>query len=120
MNDVRAAAQTRSAKVLTGLSEERRELFALRLDRWWPDLVEGLTALYGEQASAEVALRVTELAATAYRDREPDLHRLDLARSLQPDWVQQPSMVGYAAYADRFAGDLAGVERRIPYLQELG
>lgn len=120
MDDVRAAAQTRSAKVLTGLSEERRELFALRLDRWWPDLVEGLTALYGEQASAEVALRVTELAATAYRDREPDLHRLDLARSLQPDWVQQPSMVGYAAYADRFAGDLAGVERRIPYLQELG
>ena len=120
MDDVRAAAQTRSAKVLTGLSEERRELFALRLDRWWPDLVEGLTALYGEQASAEVALRVTELAATAYRDREPDLHRLDLARSLQPDWLQQPGMVGYAAYADRFAGDLAGVERRIPYLQELG
>jgi amylosucrase len=120
MDDVRAAAQTRSANVLAGLSEERRELFALRLERWWPDLVEGLTALYGEQASAEVALRVTELAATAYRDREPDLHHLDLARSLQPDWLQQSGMVGYAAYADRFAGDLAGVERRIPYLQELG
>jgi amylosucrase len=120
MDDVRAAAQTRSASVLAVLSEERRELFALRLDRWWPDLVEGLTALYGEQASADVALRVTELAATAYRDREPDLHHLDLARSLQPDWLQQSGMVGYAAYADRFAGDLAGVERRIPYLQELG
>jgi amylosucrase len=120
MEDVRAAAETRCASVLAGLSEERRELFALRLDRWWPDLVEGLTALYGEQSSAEVALRVTELAASAYRDRAPDLHRLDLARSLQPDWLQQPDMVGYAAYADRFAGDLAGVERRIPYLQELG
>ena len=113
-------SDTQREGVLAGLSEERRELFALRLDRWWPDLVEGLTALYGEQASAEVALRVTELAATAYRDREPDLHHLDLARSLQPDWLQQPGMVGYAAYADRFAGDLAGVERRIPYLQELG
>jgi len=33
--------------------------------------------------------------------------------------LQQPRMVGYAAYADRFAGDLAGVEQRIEYLKEL-
>ena len=118
--DVRAAAQTLTAKVLTELSEERRRLFALRLDRWWPDLVEGLTALSGEYASRAVALRVTELAASAYRDRDPDLHRLDLVRSLQQYWLPAPSVVGYAAYADRFAGDLAGVARRIPYLQELG
>ena len=29
-------------------------------------------------------------------------------------------MLGYAAYAERFAGDLAGVAKRIPYLRELG
>ena len=29
-------------------------------------------------------------------------------------------MLGYAAYADRFAGDLAGVRSRLPYLRELG
>ena len=112
--------RTSARGVLAALSDERRELFALRLDRWWPDLVEGLGALYGAQATREVALRLADHAATAYLVRDPDLHRLDLVRSLRPDWLQQPRMVGYAAYTDRFAGDLAGVRGRIPYLQELG
>ena len=29
--------------------------------------------------------------------------RLDLRRMLEPDWFQHPRMLGYAAYADRFA-----------------
>lgn len=120
MDDARATAQTRCATVLRTLSAERRELFALRLDRWWPDLVEGLIAVYGAEATPDLALRLADAAATAYLDRDPELHRLDIVRSLEPDWLQQPRMVGYAAYADRFAGDLAGVKRRIPYLQELG
>jgi amylosucrase len=120
MDDGREAAQERCAMVLTAMSDERREMFALRLDRWWPDLVDALTAVYGAEPTREIALRLTELAATAYRDRDPDLHHLDLVRLLQPDWLQQPRMMGYAAYADRFAGDLPGVERRIPYLKELG
>lgn len=114
------AAQARVATTLAAMSDERRELFALRLDRWWPDLVDGLRAVYGEQSTSELELRLAQTAATAYRDRDPDLHRLDLVRSLQPDWLQQPGMVGYAVYAERFADDLRGVERRIPYLKELG
>ena len=51
-----------------------------------------------------------------YAARDDDLHRLDLRRSLEPDWFQRPGMVGYAAYADRFAGTLAGVAERAPYL----
>lgn len=120
MEDGRVVAQKRCAALLTELSDERREVFALRLDRWWPDLAEGLTAVYGAEQTDDVALSLAELAATAYRDRDTDLHRLDLVRSLQPDWLQQPRTVGYSAYADRFAGDLAGVGHRIPYLQELG
>ena len=38
----------------------------------------------------------------------------------EPDWFQQPSMLGYAAYADRFAGTLRGVGERVPYLRDLG
>ena len=64
--------------------------------------------------------RLVALAAAAYAAREDDLHRLDLRRSLEPDWFQRPGMVGYAAYADRFAGTLAGVAERAPYLTELG
>ncbi len=108
--------------VLAELPEHRRELFALRLQRWWPDLVEGLQAVYGDRAPA-LALRLVGLMAAAHRDREPDLARLDMARTLRPDWLQSPAMNGYAAYAERFADgtpDLAGVAARIPYLQELG
>ncbi|MEO6143389.1 MAG: alpha-amylase family protein [Dermatophilaceae bacterium] len=120
MDDGLLVAQKRCAALLFALSEERRELFALRLDRWWPDLVEGLTAVYGAEQTHALAHSLAERAAAAYLDRDVDLHRLDLVRGLQPDWLQQPGMVGYAAYADRFAGDLAGVGRRIPYLRELG
>jgi len=41
--------------------------------------------------------------------------RLDQARTLEPDWFQRPQMLGYAAYADRFTDDLAGVRAKIPY-----
>jgi amylosucrase len=95
------------------------ELFMLRLRRWWRDLHDGLASVYGAQAEA-TAVRLIELAAEAYAAREPELARLDLVRSLEPDWFQQPEMMGYAAYADRFAGTLAGVAERVGYLSELG
>ena len=95
------------------------ELFTLRLQRWWPDLHDGLAAVYGAQAEA-TAVRLIELAVAAYTARDPELARLDLIRSLEPDWFQQPDMMGYAAYADRFAGTLAGVAERVGYLSELG
>ena len=60
------------------------------------------------------------LAARAFAARTDDLHRLDLKRSLEPNWFQRPEMVGYAAYADRFAGTLAGVAERASYLADLG
>ena len=113
------AALQRAGAILAGCSSERQEAFELRLRRWWDDLADGLGELYGEQATA-VADRLVELAATAYRDRDPDLHRLDARRLLEPDWLQSPRMFGYAAYADRFAANLKGVGERIGYLRELG
>src|SRR4051794_37767593 len=82
----------------------RREIFEARVERWMPDLVEALRALYPDPAA--VADRLVVIAACAYAERDDDLHRLDLRRSLEPDWFQKPEMVGYAAYADRFAGTL--------------
>ncbi len=112
-------ALQRAGAILAGCSSERQEAFELRLRRWWDDLADGLGELYGEQATA-VADRLVKLAATAYRDRDPDLHRLDARRALEPDWLQSPRMFGYAAYADRFATNLRGVGERIGYLRELG
>ncbi len=105
---------------LDGLSAERQELFELRVQRWLPDLRSALTTLYPADAAAALEQRLLRAAAGTYRDRPADLHRLDLARTLAPDWFQAPHMLGYAAYTDRFAGDLAGVRDQLDYLAELG
>ncbi|MFL6135631.1 MAG: alpha-amylase family protein [Nocardioidaceae bacterium] len=103
---------------LANLPALRREIFEARVERWLPDLVEALRALYPDPAT--VADRLVVIAACAYAERDDDLHRLDLRRSLEPDWFQKPQMTGYAAYAERFGGTLDGVAERTPYLMDLG
>jgi amylosucrase len=104
--------------LLAGLPAHRRQLFEARLERWLPDLEAALVPLYADPA--EVRDRLVRLAAAAFAARSEELHALDLRRSLAPDWFQRPEMLGYAAYADRFAGDLAGVADRAGYLEDLG
>jgi len=98
----------------------RRQTFALRLDRWWDDLLEPLTRLHGAAVAGALATDLVRLAATAYVARDDELHLLDERRLLEPDWLQSPRMLGYAAYADRFGGTLHGVGEHVPYLEELG
>ena len=70
--------------------------FALRVARWWDDLVEGLSPYPDPTA---LAVRVLTTGAAAYRDRDADLHLLDERRSLEPDWFQRPGLVGEGAPA---------------------
>ena len=105
--------------VLDPLEAVERDIFLTRAEAWYPDLLDGLTTLYGDAAEEE-ALNLLALAARAYTERDYELRRLDLARTLDPAWAQHPGRVGYAAYTERFAGTLRGVEDRIDYLRELG
>ena len=59
-----------------------------------------------------MAERAGEIAARNFRQRPEDLRLLDLRRHADPQWHQHPRMLGYAAYADMFAGDLSGVATR--------
>ena len=105
------------------MSAADQETFLLRLERWWDDLVAGLASAYGSQPDSDLdalAVRLVEQAGRAYAERDPDLRRLDQRRVLRPDWLQQPSMFGYACYTERFAGSLRGVADRLGYLKELG
>jgi len=105
--------------VLDPLEAAERDVFLTRAEAWYPDLLDGLTTLYDE-AAEDTALNLLVMAARAYAEREHELRRLDLARTLDPAWAQHPGRVGYAAYTERFAGTLRGVEDRIDYLRELG
>ena len=99
--------------------EHSRVLVLARLRRHWPDLLAGLTAAYGARGpqAAAAAARTAVAGALA---RPADLRRLDLERLVEPDWLQSPRQAGYAAYADRFAGDLRGVAERVDHLADLG
>ncbi|WP_136314468.1 alpha-amylase family protein [Actinomyces procaprae] len=105
---------------LAGLPRAEREIFTTRVERWYPDVSDGLLTLYGEPAAGRTAVTLLAEAARAYAARSPELRHLDLARTLDPAWVQDPSRIGYSGYTERFAGDLRGVEQRIGYLRELG
>ena len=103
-----------------GVTGDRLVMLEARVERWWPDLVAGLAAVYGPERAEALGSDLVGLAAKAYARRPDRLHRRDVERLLRPDWLQEPTMVGYAAYTERFAEDLRGVGRRIPYLAELG
>ncbi|MBZ9750944.1 alpha-amylase family protein [Deinococcus sp. HMF7604] len=99
--------------------DREADTFALRLKRYGPELQESLRAVYGDQIGALLP-ELLEVMLHAFHTRPADLKRLDEARLLRPDWLQQPDMVGYVAYADRFAGTLRGVQDHVPYLEGLG
>ncbi len=114
------AATTWAFNELDGIGDRDKEMFTLRLARWWPDLQESWHLVYGAHKDADDGLeRLVRALSRRYRERRPELRTLDLERLLRPDWFQDPSMVGYVCYPARFAGSLAGVRERLDYLESL-
>jgi amylosucrase len=102
------------APLLEGEPPHDQVVFATRLQRYWPDLLTGLSGAYPDHAP-EMANRLVEIAAQNFQQRPADLRR-----HADPQWFQHPQMLGYATYTDLFAGDLKGVADRVDYLAELG
>ncbi|NCT13167.1 MAG: DUF3459 domain-containing protein [Rhodobacterales bacterium] len=103
----------------TGLSEA--QLFDLRWARGRRDLIGPLTRLYGASHDTEVLLaRLRDLLDSHWQARPADLRASDLARDIDPDWFLSEQMVAYVFYIDKFAGTLADIPARIPYLRDLG
>jgi amylosucrase len=94
-------------------------VFRTRLERYWPDLLSGLSGAYPDRAP-EMARRLVFIAAENFRQRPADLRLLDLRRHADPQWFSSQRMLGYATYADRFGGTLRGVGEKVDYLAELG
>lgn len=55
-----------------------------------------------------------------YEERRASLKKLDAVRESDPDWYKRNDMVGMMMYTEAFAGNLKGVEKRLPYIQECG
>ncbi|MDQ1248771.1 MAG: amylosucrase [Actinomycetota bacterium] len=108
-------ARTRLARLLA--DDPSADDVLARWDRWGFDLIVALDSLY---PGTDVMANVVDLLAAGHANRPDHLRARDRDRLLSPDWFQRPDAVGYAAYTDRFAGDLNGVAARIDYLSELG
>jgi len=101
--------------------EPEWQAFEDRMESHFGRLFTILHGLYGTHYDFFYHLEsILSTAVARWVERPDDLKALDAARETDPSWYQSQRMVGYIAYADRFAGSLAGVCDRIPYLKELG
>jgi amylosucrase len=113
--------QVISDRLLAVLPDDLRSQAAQRLAAAGPVLRRLLAGLYGERADFDAWLGdLMESLGNLYAERSPELRALDLQRAAQPDWFLNQRMLGYCAYVQNFGGDLNGVAKRIPYLEELG
>ncbi|MBN2303093.1 MAG: amylosucrase, partial [Anaerolineae bacterium] len=98
-----------------------RATFRARLDQYLPDLLGLLVELYGSRYDFFWHLeQILGAAARSYAARSADLKILDRQREADLLWYQGERMLGGVCYADLFAGNLAGVRKKMPYFKELG
>ena len=77
--------------------------------------------LYGQRPDfQEQLVRLIDVMAARYVERSRELEDRDMARERDHNWFLSQELVGMALYADGFAGNLQGLQARLPYLQELG
>lgn len=53
-----------------------------------------------------------------YGERNDVLKKRDIKREDNPDWYKQNDMLGMMLYIDNFAGNLKGVQKKLPYLEQ--
>ncbi|MEQ9811211.1 MAG: alpha-amylase family glycosyl hydrolase [Azospirillaceae bacterium] len=107
------------------LDAERWRVAETRLDRHFPRLFERLLRLYGRQydffwhLEEIVATALDALAARSAplqaRDREAEA-----SEAAGRPWFAGHEQIGAVAYVDRWAGTLADLPAKLPYLRDLG
>lgn len=104
--------------VLAGSADA--DIFLARLHQQFPVIFRLLYDLYGEHYDFFYHLEQILLSlAQVYLDRPSSLKSLDIKREQEPHWFQSERMVGGVCYVDLFAGNLAGLRKKIPYFKEL-
>jgi len=95
--------------------------FYLRLGANFYAIYSLFHRLYGTRDDFEAQmLRLVEILAWHDIMRPPELRELDQKREDNHNWFLDQRWTGMALYCDGFAGNLEGLEQRLPYLQDLG
>lgn len=90
-------------------------MFQKRLEKHHDELRWLYMELYGNDSM------FAELCDNLYRfynERKTALKDRDEKREQDPEWFKKTDMLGMMLYIDNFAGNLKGVQKKLPYLQE--
>ncbi len=112
-------------RILDNLAEDIRKhdlrRFYIRLGANFYAIYSLFQHLYGKRDDFEAQMiRLVEVLARHELARDPELGELDRQREENHNWFLSQKWTGMALYSDGFAGNLQGLESRLPYLQELG
>lgn len=108
-------------KLERDIKDKNLQHFYIRLGANFYAIYSLFHQLYGHRSDFQQQMQrlVTSLTC-AYIKRPQQLRKLDLAREKDHNWFLSQKWVGYALYCREFAGDLAGLQKRLSYLQDLG
>jgi len=106
---------------LSELSTKDQLVFKQRLEENFVVLFSLLHQVYGQRYDFYYFLQqLVHIMKGALKQRSHKLKQQDKKRLNEPDWFKKENMLGISCYVDLFAGDLASLEEKIPYLTSLG
>lgn len=91
------------------------KIFAQRMEKHQDELRWLYMELYGNDA---MYAELCEQMHDYYSKRSTELRKRDIKKEKNTNWFKEKEMLGMMLYIDNFAGDLKGVERKLPYLKE--
>jgi amylosucrase len=95
--------------------------FQHRLDRNFPHLFNLLLHIYGKHYDFFYHLeQLLFVIVRMWLERDIELKTLDEQRAADPAWFKSNKTLGGVCYVDLFAKNLKGIEKKIPYFNELG
>ncbi|MFP4363596.1 MAG: amylosucrase [Spirochaetia bacterium] len=95
--------------------------FYTRIGANFYDIHRHFQTLYGERPDFDDKLHsLVSSLLEMFSARAEDLKKLDIQREQDVNWYQSNQLVGTMLYVDRYADNLAGLRKKLPYLRELG
>ena len=91
------------------------KIFTQRMEKHQDELRWLYMELYGNDA---MYAELCEQMHDYYSKRGTELKKRDAKKEKNPDWFKEKEMLGMMLYIDNFAGNLKGVEKKLPYLKE--
>ena len=92
-------------------------VFSKRLSCRVTEMKDLYDSLYHDDAAFGYFCQMLE---KCFNGRKTSLHLLDAKRLSEPGWFRSNKLMGMMFYVNNFAGNLRGVQKKLPYLEECG